>query len=66
MVLYTISAVIAIVIILIRRYVGFFGKAELGGPKAGKWVSCVIFIALWLTYIILSSLQAYGVITTGF
>lgn len=35
---------------------------ELGGPRFSRVVSAVILIGLWLTYIVLCTLQAYGVV----
>nr|KAG5714622.1 hypothetical protein BaRGS_000110 [Batillaria attramentaria] len=61
--LYVISAVLAICLLLARRYLGIFGKAELGGPTGTKWMSAIFLGTLWLFYVVLSSLQAYGHIT---
>jgi len=57
---YTAVAVIALALILVRRYVAFFGKAELGGPTGAKWASGIFMFTLWFVYVIVSSLQAYG------
>ncbi|GJP42875.1 hypothetical protein CLOM_g2406 [Closterium sp. NIES-68] len=35
---------------------------ELGGPKPLAWLSCFAFMLLWLIYMLLSSLNAYGII----
>ncbi|XP_041473930.1 sodium/calcium exchanger 3-like isoform X3 [Lytechinus variegatus] len=59
---YTICAIVCIIILMIRRYAGFFGKAELGGPPIGRYVSASILISLWFIYIILSSLYEYTII----
>ena len=48
--------------ILARRFLPVFGQAELGGTKVPKWICSVFFLALWFLYIILSALQAYGII----
>jgi solute carrier family 8 (sodium/calcium exchanger) len=64
--LYTITAIIAIAILMARRYIGFLGKAELGGPAVFKWITFAILIFMWLLYVLLSSLQAYGHIEPPF
>ena len=64
--LYTITAIIAIMILMARRYIGFLGKAELGGPIVIRWITFAILITMWLLYVLLSSLQAYGHITAPF
>jgi len=61
--IYSICAVIALVTILARRFLPVFGNAELGGTKVPKWICSVFFLTLWFLYIILSALQAYGIIT---
>ncbi|KAK6170125.1 hypothetical protein SNE40_018596 [Patella caerulea] len=61
-ILYTIAAVIALSILVIRRNVKFLGNAELGGPTAGKITCGVIFITLWVLYVLFSALQAKKVI----
>ena len=57
---FTICAVSTLVLLMIRRYVGFFGKAELGGPDFARSLSSGILIILWLAYVGLASMQAYG------
>jgi len=65
-------------ILILRRYLGFFGKAELGkkkrqkislsiylilflgGPTIPKYMCSIFFILLWISYLTLSGLQAYG------
>jgi len=44
----------------------FFGNAELGGPVGPRWISFGLLISLWVTYILLASLQAYDVIKVPF
>ena len=63
--LYTIAAIICLGLIIVRRYVKVFG-GELGGKASLKWVCFVIMIVLWVLYILLSSLQAYGHIKANF
>lgn len=57
---YTAVAFAAIALILLRRFLSVFGKAELGGAVIPKYMSGGFLIMLWFVYIILSSLQAYG------
>ncbi|XP_050390892.1 sodium/calcium exchanger 3 isoform X2 [Patella vulgata] len=61
-ILYTIAAVIALSILVIRRNVKCLGNAELGGPTVGKIVCGIIFITLWVLYVLFSALQAKKVI----
>jgi len=63
-VLYAICAILGLGLIMIRRFVPFFGSSELGGPKAGKYASAAFLLLLWVSYIVLSSLQSYGIITS--
>jgi len=60
--IYSICAILAVATILARRFLPVFGQAELGGTKVPKWICSVFFLALWFLYIILSALQAYGII----
>ena len=64
--LYTITAILGIMILMARRYIGFLGKAELGGPVLWKWVTFVLLIGMWMMYVLLSSLQVYGHINPPF
>merc|ERR1711963_975824 len=64
--LYTITAIICVGLLMLRRSFAIFGNAELGGNVPMKYVSAVILVFLWFTYVTLSSLQAYGVITSPF
>ncbi|XP_072166880.1 sodium/calcium exchanger 1-like [Diadema setosum] len=59
--IFSVFAVIAITILLLRRRMPGIG-GELGGPRTPKIVSSAIFVTLWLLYLILSSLEAYGFI----
>lgn len=54
------EALIAIVILMIRRNNAFGG--ELGGPTACKYLSGAILFSLWIIYVVLGSLEAYGII----
>ena len=56
--IYSITAVICIVTLLIRRFT--FSKAELGGVMSVKVATFILFVFMWFMYIILSSMQVYG------
>ncbi|KAH8382784.1 hypothetical protein KR009_005233 [Drosophila setifemur] len=55
------EALIAILIIMVRRWTKSIG-AELGGPKVSKYVSAGILVFLWLSYVVICTLEAYDVI----
>ncbi|XP_030073900.1 sodium/calcium exchanger 2 isoform X4 [Microcaecilia unicolor] len=55
--LFTIFAFVSISVLLYRRRPQIGG--ELGGPRAAKLLTTVLFIGLWLLYILFSSLEAY-------
>lgn len=57
---YTAVSLICLALIVSRRYLTFFGKAELGGPRSRAFMCSVFMIFLWFLYILLSSLEAYG------
>ncbi len=56
---YTVVSFIALIVLMFRRYISFFGRGELGGPLIPKYGTCALFVLLWIIYIVLSSLQAY-------
>lgn len=58
--LFCTEALIAICILMIRRNNSFGG--ELGGPNTCKYISSAILFSLWIIYVVLGSLEAYGVI----
>ena len=60
--LFTSTALVAIALLMIRRVSGLFGRAELGGPTFGRYLTAFIMILLWGIYITLSTLQVYGYI----
>uniref|UniRef100_A0A0K8SFP5 Calx-beta domain-containing protein n=3 Tax=Lygus hesperus TaxID=30085 RepID=A0A0K8SFP5_LYGHE len=60
--LFLVSAVIAMVVLTVRRNVAYFGKAEIGGPSVGKWGTFSLFVAVWIAYVTLTWLQIAGVI----
>ncbi|XP_067216392.1 sodium/calcium exchanger Calx isoform X2 [Linepithema humile] len=54
------EACIVIVVLLVRRIKSIGG--ELGGPFVPKVVTSAFLFSLWLLYLIMSTLEAYGVI----
>lgn len=65
-ILYTICAILGLGLILLRRFIPAFGKSELGGPNVGKYASSAFLVTLWILYVVISSLQTYGVIKNPF
>jgi solute carrier family 8 (sodium/calcium exchanger) len=65
-VVFCVEAVISIVLLLARRYLSVFGRAELGGPAVTKAITGSLFFALWIGYVVMSSLQAVGHIKGNF
>lgn len=63
--IYTVCALVCIGMLLARRWIGVFG-GELGGNNMLKYVSGAIMIFLWVFYVLISSLQAYGHISVNF
>ena len=57
--LFLITSVICFSILALRRYCL---QGELGGPTGSKYLSAAILVLLWLFYVTMSALQAYGVI----
>lgn len=53
-------AVIAIIILMVRRNKAIGG--ELGGPKCAKYVTASLLFGLWIIYLVMSTLEAYKVI----
>ncbi|KAK9503028.1 hypothetical protein O3M35_011682 [Rhynocoris fuscipes] len=64
--MYSIASIIAMSLLMLRRNLTFFGKAEIGGPAAGKYFSAGLLILLWILYLTFSYLQIHGVITVNF
>ncbi|XP_022249769.1 sodium/calcium exchanger 3-like [Limulus polyphemus] len=58
--IYSATAMACIVLLMVRRYSSFFGRAELGGPINASRASFAFLLFLWFLYILLSSLHAYG------
>jgi len=61
---FCIEATLAVLILLARRHPAVGG--ELGGPKFFKTISSSIFVFFWVFYVMISALEAYGVIEPGF
>nr|CAH0106807.1 unnamed protein product [Daphnia galeata] len=58
--IFTITAVLSLGLLVTRRLSTACGRGELGGPVVTRYASAVFLVVLWLTYIILSSLETYG------
>nr|CUU99203.1 hypothetical transcript [Hymenolepis microstoma] len=57
--IFCIFAVFAILLLVLRRKPAM-GGGELGGSKIGiKWASSIFFFALWMIYVLLTSLENY-------
>ncbi|RLU20273.1 hypothetical protein DMN91_006880 [Ooceraea biroi] len=54
------EACVVILVLLVRRVKSIGG--ELGGPFVPKVITSVFLFSLWLLYLIMSTLEAYGVI----
>lgn len=52
--------------IFIRRQLRLFSKAELGGNSVPKFLSASFLVSLWILFVILVSLNAYGIIQDPF
>ena len=59
-VLFLTCCLIGVGILIFRRCVV---KGELGGSSCGRLVSCLLFVSLWITYIVVSCLGQYGVVS---
>ncbi|KAE9524627.1 hypothetical protein AGLY_014677 [Aphis glycines] len=57
--LYSVMAILAVTVLMVRRNVEFFGKAELGGPKKGRYITVAILISLWVIYLSLTCFQTF-------
>ena len=58
-IIFSICCVICITTLVLRRYLSFFGKGELGGPTIPKFATGIFFALLWVFYIVISALKAY-------
>ncbi len=63
---YTILSFVCIAILMFRRVSVSCGQAELGGPAGAKRLTAFTLISLWIVYIVVSSMQAYGFIKIDF
>nr|XP_032521023.1 sodium/calcium exchanger 1 isoform X2 [Danaus plexippus plexippus] len=54
------EAALAVLVLVLRRRKSIGG--ELGGPKITKIITSMFFFSLWLTYLTMSTLEAYGYI----
>ena len=54
---------IVAIAILVGRRICF--KGELGGSKLNRTISAVVFVMLWVTYIVVSTLAQYGFLKFG-
>lgn len=63
--IFCVLALVCIAILMHRRYNPNI-QAELGGPSRSRKVTAVVFVSMWLTYIMLSSLQTYCYINVSF
>ncbi|UJR09574.1 hypothetical protein I4U23_013809 [Adineta vaga] len=57
---FSVCCILGMTVLILRRYLGVFGKAELGGPTIPKYLCSIFFVLLWIGYLTLSGLQAYG------
>ena len=57
--LFLLTSICCFIILIARRLV--FG-GELGGPKVSAYLSAAVLVALWVIYILFSSLKAYALI----
>ncbi|KAK4011358.1 hypothetical protein OUZ56_020474 [Daphnia magna] len=58
--IFTITAVLSLALLVARRCSAICGRGELGGPLATRYASAIFLLLLWMTYILLSSLETYG------
>ncbi|XP_052756510.1 sodium/calcium exchanger 1 isoform X2 [Galleria mellonella] len=58
--MYCSEAAFAVLVLVLRRRKSIGG--ELGGPRCIKIITSMFFFSLWLLYLTMSSLEAYGVI----
>ena len=61
-----IVAVSGLGILLSRRYMKIFGEAELGGPRIPKYASSLILFGLYALFLLVISLNAYGIMPNPF
>uniref|UniRef100_A0A1I7UMD4 DUF202 domain-containing protein n=1 Tax=Caenorhabditis tropicalis TaxID=1561998 RepID=A0A1I7UMD4_9PELO len=59
--MFLIGSVVCVALLQYRRFNRKI-NGELGGPTSWRLISAAIFVAVWLLYILLSTLEAYCVI----
>jgi len=59
---FTVAAILAILLFVVRRNLSLFGRAELGGPILPKYISAGFLVLLWISYIMFSILQSSKII----
>lgn len=58
--IYCAASLTCISLLMLRRKLAFFGKAELGGPRPAAIASALFMVFLWVLYIVLSALKTYN------
>lgn len=58
--IYCAVSLTCISLLMLRRKLAFFGKAELGGPRPAAIASALFMVFLWVLYIVLSALKTYN------
>ncbi|KAK4328826.1 hypothetical protein Pmani_000768 [Petrolisthes manimaculis] len=56
--LFCVEAIVAIAVMMIRRHPKIGG--ELGGPRIAKKITTGFLVFLWIFYVLMSTLEAYG------
>jgi len=57
---FTMAAILTIVLLVVRRNTNIFGRGELGGPTIPRYISSMFLWVLWLAYILISCLESTG------
>lgn len=60
--IFCIGATVTLAMLEVRRYCKCCGNGELGGPAVTKWLTCIFFVLIWISYIALSGLNIYGLV----
>ncbi|CAI5467794.1 unnamed protein product [Closterium sp. Yama58-4] len=58
-IVFFLTTAVCMAILFLRR---IMLGGELGGPRPLAWLSCLAFMLLWIVYMLLSSLNAYGIV----
>jgi solute carrier family 8 (sodium/calcium exchanger) len=56
---YVVCALAVILLLIVRRFSGFFGKGELGGSPIKMYACGAFMIFLWLVYVLVSAMVSY-------